>query len=175
MLPVDSATVIEIGDLVYLDTDDAKPSSAQADQGTEAANQELFHDKFAGVAMQASRSGDTQPIRVATAGVFEFDCLSTTFEVGRPDRRAGGHGELGRRPVCQTRQSGRYACAGRHCEHHAARRTAGHGVEDVRRPWSVVSCGGESKPFPTTDHGQLTKANDTTFQFQLIYNQESQS
>ena len=36
MLPVDSATVIEIGDLVYLDTDDAKPASAQADQGTEA-------------------------------------------------------------------------------------------------------------------------------------------
>jgi hypothetical protein len=75
--------VIEIGDLVYLDTDDAKPASAQADQGTEAANQELFHDKFAGVAMQASRNGDSQPIRVATAGVFEFDCLSTTFEVGK--------------------------------------------------------------------------------------------
>lgn len=83
MLPVDSTTVIEIGDLVYLDTDDAKPASAQADQGTEAANQELFHDKFAGVAMQQSRSGDTQPIRVATAGVFEFDCLSSTFEVGK--------------------------------------------------------------------------------------------
>lgn len=83
MLPVDSATVIEIGDLVYLDTDDAKPASAQADQGTKSANQELFHDKFAGVAMQASRSGDTQPIRVATAGVFEFDCVSSTFEVGK--------------------------------------------------------------------------------------------
>ena len=94
MLPVDSATVIEIGDLVYLDTDDAKPASAQADQGTEAANQEAFHDKFAGVAMQASRNGDTQPIRVATAGVFEFDCLSTTFEVGKligADENAGGN------------------------------------------------------------------------------------
>ena len=82
MLPVDSATVIEIGDLVFLDGDYAKPASAQADQGTEAANQEFFHDKFAGVAMQASPSGSTQPIRVATAGVFEFDCLSATFEVG---------------------------------------------------------------------------------------------
>ena len=82
MLPVDSATVIEIGDLVYLDVDDAKPASAQADQSTEIGNQQLFHDVFAGVAMQASRSGDTQPIRVATAGVFEFDCLSTTLEVG---------------------------------------------------------------------------------------------
>jgi len=83
MLPVDSTTVIEIGDLLYLDVDDAKPASAQADQGTKAANQELFHDKFAGVAMQASRNGDTQPIRVATAGVFEFDCVSATFEVGK--------------------------------------------------------------------------------------------
>jgi hypothetical protein len=94
MLPVDSATVIEIGDLVYLDTDDAKPASAQADQGTEVANQELFHDRFAGVAMQASPSGNTQPIRVATAGVFELDCLSATLEVGAllgADENAGGN------------------------------------------------------------------------------------
>jgi hypothetical protein len=93
LLPVDSATVIEIGDLVYLDTDDAKPASSQGDQGTEVTNQQLFHDMFAGVAMQASRSGDTQPIRVATTGVFEFDCLSTTLEVGDlmcSDENAGG-------------------------------------------------------------------------------------
>lgn len=93
MLPVDSATVIEIGDLVYLDVDDAKPASAQADQGTEISNQQLFHDIFAGVAMQASRSGDTQPIRVATTGVFEFDCVSATLEVGdllAADENGGG-------------------------------------------------------------------------------------
>jgi hypothetical protein len=82
MMAVDSATVIEIGDLLLQDTDDAKPASAQTDQGTESANQQLFHDLFVGVAMQASRNGDTQPIRVATSGVFEFDCLSTTLEVG---------------------------------------------------------------------------------------------
>jgi hypothetical protein len=93
MLPVDSSTVIEIGDLVYLDTDDAKPASAQADQGTETANQQLFHDVFAGVAMQASPSGKTQPIRVATTGVFEFDCLSAALEVGdlmSSDEHSGG-------------------------------------------------------------------------------------
>jgi hypothetical protein len=93
MLPVDSSTVIEIGDLVYLDTDDAKPASAQADQGTETANQQLFHDVFAGVAMQASPSGETQPIRVATTGVFEFDCLSAALEVGdlmSSDEHSGG-------------------------------------------------------------------------------------
>ncbi len=79
---VDSATTIEIGDLVYLDADDAKPASAQADQGTETANQTLFADNFLGVAMQRSRAGDTDPIRVATTGVFEFACPGSTFELG---------------------------------------------------------------------------------------------
>lgn len=82
VLNVDSTTVIEIGDLVYLATDDVRPASAQADGGTEAANQEALHDAFAGVAMQRSRSGDTAPIRVATTGVFEMACPSDTYEVG---------------------------------------------------------------------------------------------
>ncbi len=93
LLAVDSATVIEIGDLVYLDTDDAKPASAQADQSSEAANQTLFSSKFTGVAMQRSRSGDTTPIRVATTGVFEFDCAAATLEIGDllgPHEDAGG-------------------------------------------------------------------------------------
>src|SRR3977135_2867677 len=38
MLPVDSATVIEIGDMLYIDTDDAKPESAKTDQGTKSSN-----------------------------------------------------------------------------------------------------------------------------------------
>lgn len=79
---VDAGTVIEIGDLLYLDTDDVKPAGSQSDAGTEAANQEAFHDGWMGVAMQRSLDGEDSPIRVATAGVFEFDCLGTTFEVG---------------------------------------------------------------------------------------------
>ncbi len=79
---VDAATVIEIGDLVYLDTDDAKPASSLADQESETANQQALADVFLGVAMQRSRSGDTDPIRVATTGVFEFDCPAGTFELG---------------------------------------------------------------------------------------------
>ncbi len=79
---VDSATVIEIGDLLWQDTDDAKPASDQSDQGSETANQEALADKFLGVAMQRSRSGDTAPVRVATTGVFEFDSPSGTFELG---------------------------------------------------------------------------------------------
>jgi hypothetical protein len=94
---IDSGTVIEIGDLVYQDVDDAKPASAQADQGSETANQELFADNFLGVAMQRSRSGDTDPVRVATTGVFELDCPSSTFELGDVvgvDENSGGDGLL---------------------------------------------------------------------------------
>ena len=79
---VDSSTVIEIGDLVRQDTNDAKPASSLTDQGSETANQDAFTDTFLGVAMQRSRAGDTDPIRVATTGVFELDCPSGTFELG---------------------------------------------------------------------------------------------
>jgi len=94
---VDSATEIEIGDLVWQDTDDAKPASAQADQGSETANQERFAEKFLGVAMQRSRAGDAAPVRVATTGVFEFDCPSGTFELGDlvgADENAAGNALL---------------------------------------------------------------------------------
>jgi len=93
VLAVASATVIEIGDLVYLDSGTAKPASILTYGGSLAATQEAFHDKFAGIAMQQSRAGDTQDIRVATTGVFEFACASATFEVGARigvDDNAGG-------------------------------------------------------------------------------------
>ncbi len=95
MLAVDAATVIEIGDLVYLDGDDAKPAEAMSDQGTTSANQQLLHDNFAGVAMQRSAAGEAGAVRVATTGVFEFDCEVEVFEVGAllgPTENAMGSG-----------------------------------------------------------------------------------
>jgi hypothetical protein len=82
-LPVASATVIEVGDLVWYENGELKPAAARADAGTEAANQEAFHDRFAGVAMQRSPAGESEPVRVATTGVFEFDCPSGTYEPGQ--------------------------------------------------------------------------------------------
>lgn len=79
---VDSGTVIEIGDLVYLETDDVRPASSQAAGSALANTQESFHDKFFGVAAQRSRNGDTDPIRVDTGGVHEFPCDSTNWEIG---------------------------------------------------------------------------------------------
>ncbi len=86
-LPVASATNIEIGDVVYLSSGAALPASQINDIGgagpaTLAAAQEILHDGFVGVAMQRSRVGDDAEIRIATSGVFEFDCASATFELG---------------------------------------------------------------------------------------------
>jgi hypothetical protein len=95
MMPVDAGTVIEIGDLLYLATDDVRPIGDMASAGTLAATQEAFHDNFVGVAMQCSPEGATDPIRVATTGVFEFDCASATFDVGDlVGGQDGGTGEL---------------------------------------------------------------------------------
>jgi len=81
MANVDAVTVIEIGDLVYQDIDDVKPACSLAARSSETANQELFAEDFLGVAMQRSRSGDSDRIWVATRGVFEFEY------VGRPAER----------------------------------------------------------------------------------------
>ena len=82
MLPVSGGTVIEIGDLVYLDTSEAKPAADQADQGSHLLNQGALQDAFVGVAMQSSPSGETEPIRIATTGVFEFECETAAAELG---------------------------------------------------------------------------------------------
>ena len=82
MLPVESAVEVEIGDLVYLLDGKARPASAQTHQGSSVLNLTYFQDNFVGVAMQASPVGTVSTIRIATTGVFEFDCDSMTHELG---------------------------------------------------------------------------------------------
>jgi hypothetical protein len=106
---VDAATVIEIGDLVRQDVDDAKPASSLSNHGTQAANQQALVDTFLGVAMQRSRSGETAPVRVATTGVFEFDCPSGTFELGDligADKNAANTGLLNQQVAKVAQSSG---------------------------------------------------------------------
>jgi hypothetical protein len=82
MVGVAAETVIEIGDVVMQEASLARPASALEDLGSEAANQEALHDDFLGIAMQHSPAGSADPIRVATSGVFEFDCAAATFVIG---------------------------------------------------------------------------------------------
>ncbi|MEE8427061.1 MAG: hypothetical protein V3S15_07220 [Woeseiaceae bacterium] len=85
-LPVDVETDIEIGDLVLLEGggkgSHAEPVSSVRVGMELAGAQKVVVDSFVGVAMQRSRAGDTQAIRIATSGVFEFDCYDTRFELG---------------------------------------------------------------------------------------------
>jgi hypothetical protein len=134
---VDSATVIEIGDLVMQDTDDAKPASMLANQGNKAANQAAFVNSFLGVAMQRSRSGETSPIRVATTGVFEFDCSSATFELGDmlgADGNTAGTGLLNQQAAKVTVSAG---AVGR-----VAKRQAAAGTSVLVDILSTVMTGG---------------------------------
>jgi len=101
-LAVDAATVLEIGDLVYLDTDDVKPVSSVTYGASLATTQEAAHDVLVGVAMQASADGETNEIRVATSGVFEFDQATATVEVGARigcDDNAGGTAPLAQQVI----------------------------------------------------------------------------
>jgi predicted RecA/RadA family phage recombinase len=81
LVPVDSAQTIEIGDAIYLATDDGR-SADQISAGSLINMQDSFVDQFIGIAAQRSKSGDTNPIRVNTHGVFEFICASATFMAG---------------------------------------------------------------------------------------------
>jgi hypothetical protein len=78
---VDAKTLIEIGDLLYQDIDDAKPAS-DLSVPQSVGRQEQFAKTFLGVSLQRSPCGDTTTSRVATTGVFEFECPCNTFELG---------------------------------------------------------------------------------------------
>jgi len=73
MVPVESSTVIEIGDCIVLSGDYAIPASSLADAGDAAANREAGADVFVGIAMSASPDGETDDLRVGTAGVWELE------------------------------------------------------------------------------------------------------
>jgi hypothetical protein len=81
---------VEIGDLVFMDRDAGGvytlPASQVSDFSSLEANQTWFKCHFLGVAMQAHRANhdplDDNTIRVATKGVFEFDCVSATWDIG---------------------------------------------------------------------------------------------
>lgn len=81
---VDAGTVIEPGDMVYLDTDDVKPASAFTWTTDLATTQGAFAAKFLGIAHQGSEEGETDPVSVDVSplAIYEFDAHSGTYEVG---------------------------------------------------------------------------------------------
>lgn len=94
----DASLQIDIGDLMYHDTNDAKPASSQADGGTEAINQRTFAAKYAGVAVSSHQSTEgAGKVRIAPDIIIELPCPSTTWEIGElvgASENSGGDGLL---------------------------------------------------------------------------------
>jgi len=76
------AQTVSIGDLVGLVSNTIEKASDITWNATTAGTQEDFHDAFLGVSEQASAATDSDAIRVASGGVYEFPCASASFEVG---------------------------------------------------------------------------------------------
>jgi hypothetical protein len=85
---VDSATAINAGDAVYLDTDDVKPASSQTWDTNLATTQAALVDHFLGIALadHAANSGAVTdfPVDISPLSVYEMDCASETHEIGDP-------------------------------------------------------------------------------------------
>lgn len=91
---VDADTIIDAGDLIWLDGDDAKPASAFPWDTDLPTTQAAFAEKFLGISHQSSREGQTDPISVdvSPSSVYEFDVSPAAFEVGNslgPDENSG--------------------------------------------------------------------------------------
>ncbi|QDT67061.1 hypothetical protein [Calycomorphotria hydatis] len=83
---VDSATVIEPGDLLFLDTDDAKPAADFTWNTDLATTQGNFAENFLGVSHSRSLDGETDDISVDVSplSVYEYDAASAAYELGDP-------------------------------------------------------------------------------------------
>lgn len=83
---VDSATAIQAGDAVYLDTDDAKPAGSLTWGADLAATQASFTNAFLGIALadHPANSGAVAnfPVDISPLSVYELACSAQTHEVG---------------------------------------------------------------------------------------------
>lgn len=91
---VDSATVIAIGDMLFLDTDDVKPAADFTWDTDLATTQGGFAAVFVGIAASPSASGDTDDVDVDVSpqSVYDYPCASASFVNGAtlgPDKASG--------------------------------------------------------------------------------------
>ena len=82
---VDSNTTIAAGDLIWLDSNVARPASDYAWNTDLPTTQAEFAAKFLGIAHQPSAVGETLPISVdvSNSSVYEVDVNPGTYELGQ--------------------------------------------------------------------------------------------
>ena len=124
-----------MGDLVYLDTDDAKPASSETWDTNLATTQANFNNHFLGIALADHAAGSGAvldfPVDISPMSVYEMDCDEETHEIGelltpikatgnalvaakvkKTSAAAGGCGRCMRRdPTAQTRAMVRFQSA----------------------------------------------------------------
>lgn len=83
-LRVDGETVIEAGDLVFLDEDDVKPAADFPWDTDLATTQASFAATFLGIAHQQSFAGEAGDLSIDLSphAVYEFDVNPAAYEVG---------------------------------------------------------------------------------------------
>ncbi len=143
VLPVDSATVIEIGDLVYLETDDVRPASFAGRPGHRGAKpgsvprqvRRRGHAALACGRHNADPRGHARRVRVplpfGNVRSWRFDRLKRQrrrHRFGTATGRRRRHREPGRWPLRQARQPGCDVGAGRYRGHDQPRRAASDGI-----------------------------------------------
>lgn len=83
---VDSGTVLEAGDMVYLDTNDVKPAASFPFTTNIATTRGNFAAVFLGVCHQPSAAGETADVSIdlSPSAVYEFNVVGATYEIGDP-------------------------------------------------------------------------------------------
>lgn len=85
LIPFNGTILITKGDFCYLEVDDVRPFSSQADQLTLILNQARGARLFLGIANDTRFLADTQAVAafpVVTDAEVEYPCSSATFEIG---------------------------------------------------------------------------------------------
>ena len=123
--PVDSAQTIDMGELCYLATNDARPADQHTYGATLAITQANFAKNFIGVAMDTSEAGQARKIAIATEGIFELVCAAAQFEIGdlvAVDDNTGGTALLPAQ-VIATSENGAAGAIGRVVRRYSANTT----------------------------------------------------
>ena len=84
-VPVNVDTVIEVGDLLWLDGDEVKPASDFTWDTDLATSQAAFAAVFLGIAHQPSAAGESIPVSidVSSQSVYEFDTDNAAYTFGQ--------------------------------------------------------------------------------------------
>jgi len=89
---VEATSVVEPGDLIYLDETVIRPAREITWNVDLATTQQSFANAFVGIAHEQSANGDDDPLSVdvSATSIYEFDVTSSTFEFGNALGPEGG-------------------------------------------------------------------------------------